>query len=454
MPTAIVRFLESDTQTKLIAKPQLRGAEGTKLTLNLGEEIPVISTSYTPIATGGAGVNPLSSYQYQDVGVNIDMTPRVTLEGDIILDLTLENSSLRRRHQSSPASRCRRSCSARSRRGCGCATASRTCWPGCCARTSAKTLHGFPGRDSRAVPASSCSRTTTSSIDQTDIVMLLTPHIVRTHEITETDLQPDLHRLAAEPRRRRPAAAHRAARPTRQPPPPRRRRGAAVPRRRHRRHAADPRRARTRRIDADGAARIVAGARHRRSCRRSAASGAAARRRRRACSDAPPPPAATAATPAAGLQRRPPRGRPTTSPGIGSAQVIVSPPGTTFRVGGGPYTVPISITDASRLSTVTLTLTFDPAMLRVRARAGGQLHARRRRDAAFTQQVNGGPRRHHARRAADATGASGTGLLAAVLFDADRARARADADAERHRPPDRAARPMGLQFRPVTVTVQ
>src|SRR5207244_688057 len=79
VPTAIVRFLESDNRTKVIAKPQLRGAEGMKLLLNLGQRIPVISTSYTPIATGGAGVNPLSSYQYQDVGVNLDMTPIVTL---------------------------------------------------------------------------------------------------------------------------------------------------------------------------------------------------------------------------------------------------------------------------------------------------------------------------------------------------------------------------------------
>src|SRR6185436_19921113 len=62
VPTAIVRFLETDTNTKLVAKPQLRGAEGSKLLLNLGDRIPVISTSYTPLATGGAGVNPLSSY--------------------------------------------------------------------------------------------------------------------------------------------------------------------------------------------------------------------------------------------------------------------------------------------------------------------------------------------------------------------------------------------------------
>src|SRR5207237_8669502 len=94
VPTAIVRFLESDSHTKVLAKPQLRGAEGAKLTLNLGQSVPIISTSYTPIATGGAGVNPLSSYQYRDVGVNVDMTPTVTLDGDIRLDITLDNSQV------------------------------------------------------------------------------------------------------------------------------------------------------------------------------------------------------------------------------------------------------------------------------------------------------------------------------------------------------------------------
>ena len=53
--------------------------------------------------------------------------------------------------------------------------------------------------------------------------------------------------------------------------------------------------------------------------------------------------------------------------GVGSAQVLISPPGTTFRVGQGPYTVPLSIVNAARLSMVTLTLTYDPALLRVRA---------------------------------------------------------------------------------------
>ena len=94
VPAAIVRFLESDIHSKVVAKPQLRGAEGSKLSLKLGQKIPIVSTSYTPIATGGAGVNPLSSYTYQDVGVNIDMTPRVSLDAQIILDLVLDNSAV------------------------------------------------------------------------------------------------------------------------------------------------------------------------------------------------------------------------------------------------------------------------------------------------------------------------------------------------------------------------
>ena len=94
VPAAAIRFLESDTETRLIAKPQLRGAKGQKLTLNLGEKCPVPSTTFTPVAHGGAAFNPLTSFSYRPVGVNVEITPRVTYEGDISLELLIENSSL------------------------------------------------------------------------------------------------------------------------------------------------------------------------------------------------------------------------------------------------------------------------------------------------------------------------------------------------------------------------
>src|SRR5262245_55798595 len=95
VPTMVVAFLEQDSGTKVIAKPQLRGAEGTKLTLNLGDQIPVLSTVFGAAAPGGFASVPQSSFNYKDVGVNIEMTPRVTYEGDIILDgLSVESSAL------------------------------------------------------------------------------------------------------------------------------------------------------------------------------------------------------------------------------------------------------------------------------------------------------------------------------------------------------------------------
>jgi hypothetical protein len=99
---------------------------------------------------------------------------------------------------------------------------------------------------------------------------------------------------------------------------------------------------------------------------------------------------------------------------------MLTPPGNEFRVGGGPYTVAVSATDASRLSSVSLTLTYNPAVLRVRTvqegsfmRAGGAM-------ATFTQQVDAATGRVDIAivRANDATGVAGTGLLSAILFDA------------------------------------
>jgi len=137
---------------------------------------------------------------------------------------------------------------------------------------------------------------------------------------------------------------------------------------------------------------------------------------------------------------------------VGLAQVILSPPATTFRVGAGPYTVPISIVNVSRLSTVSLTLTFDPALLRVRSVQEGSFMRSAGANAAFTQQIAPGRVDITITRAGDATGASGTGLLAAVLFDAVApGNATLTLSGAGSGP---GAIAMGLQFRPVTLAIQ
>ena len=101
-------------------------------------------------------------------------------------------------------------------------------------------------------------------------------------------------------------------------------------------------------------------------------------------------------------------------------QVLLTPPGPEFRVGAGPYTVPVSITGASQVSSVTLTVTFNPATLRVRAVQEGSFMRTGGAAAAFTQQVDAATGRVDIAiiRTSDQTGVAGTGLLAAIVFDA------------------------------------
>jgi len=130
----------------------------------------------------------------------------------------------------------------------------------------------------------------------------------------------------------------------------------------------------------------------------------------------------------------------------------MTPSGTTFRVGGGPYIIPISISEAARISTITLTLTFDSTKLRVRTVQEGSFMRAGGVNVTFNQQASANRVDITLSRGADATGASGTGLLAAVLFDAIAPGSATLTLSGAATGPGGTA--MGLQFRPVTITVQ
>jgi general secretion pathway protein D len=112
----------------------------------------------------------------------------------------------------------------------------------------------------------------------------------------------------------------------------------------------------------------------------------------------------------------------------------------------------LSITGAQRVSTVTLTLIFDPRLLRVRSVQEGSFLRSGGATVTFSQQVNNGRIDITITRGADAIGASGTGLLAAILFDAIAPGTVTLTASGTATGPGNT--PMGLQFRPVTLTVQ
>jgi general secretion pathway protein D len=97
LPSSVfARFLQTDSTTRILAAPRLRAAEGKKAELKIGTEVPVPQTSYTVGLSGGAtsGYLPATSFSYRNVGVNLTLTPRVAASGDITMELTAEFSLL------------------------------------------------------------------------------------------------------------------------------------------------------------------------------------------------------------------------------------------------------------------------------------------------------------------------------------------------------------------------
>jgi len=101
LPNFTANAVLTDTYTKIIQDPELRSIDGQQAKLKIGDRIPIATGSFQAgVGVGAVGtaglVNPLvnTQFQYQDVGVNIDITPRVHPNHDISLKTKIEVSSV------------------------------------------------------------------------------------------------------------------------------------------------------------------------------------------------------------------------------------------------------------------------------------------------------------------------------------------------------------------------
>jgi general secretion pathway protein D len=99
LPSLTVNAALKDTNTKIIQNPEVRSVEGQTAKLKIGDRIPIATGSFSSgIGLAGAtagGISPLvnTQFTYLDVGVNIDITPRVHPNRDVSLKLKVEVSS-------------------------------------------------------------------------------------------------------------------------------------------------------------------------------------------------------------------------------------------------------------------------------------------------------------------------------------------------------------------------
>jgi general secretion pathway protein D len=92
--TIFVQFLQNESTVRLLAAPRLRAAEGKKAELKIGQDVPIPQTTYSLGVAGGTntGYLPATSFTYKTVGVNLSLTPRVAASGDVTLEMAAEFS--------------------------------------------------------------------------------------------------------------------------------------------------------------------------------------------------------------------------------------------------------------------------------------------------------------------------------------------------------------------------
>lgn len=184
LPGAVLRLLETDSSTRLLANPQLRISEGQTAQARFGDQVPVPVTTFTAIATGGLPQQPITSFEYKNVGVNIDMTPRVHHDGEVTLQLKLDISAVGAPgFQGLPTFNSRTvNSTIRLRDG------ETNMLAGLILDNERRGLTGLPGVASIPFIGRLFARNKDEA-QQTDIVMTLTPHVIRRTEIEERDLR-------------------------------------------------------------------------------------------------------------------------------------------------------------------------------------------------------------------------------------------------------------------------
>jgi general secretion pathway protein D len=186
VPALYYRLLQSDSSTRTLANPHLRMTDGTKAVANFGEDVPVPVTTITPIVQTGPNIQPQTTFNYRTIGVNIEITPRTHENDDISLNLNIQLSSQTGTSGFGglPTFGTRNVVTTiRLKDG------ETNLLAGLIRDDERYLKEGIPGLSS--VPGLNHIFThDQKEATQTDVVVMLTPHIIRVLDLTDSDLQP------------------------------------------------------------------------------------------------------------------------------------------------------------------------------------------------------------------------------------------------------------------------
>lgn len=195
LPGATARALMTDSKTKIIQNPEIRVVDGAQAKLRVGDRVPVATGSFQAgvgVGVGGTSaagvVNPLvnTQFTYLDVGVNIDITPRIHPNGEVSMKVSVEVSSVASRvniggiEQPIIAQR-KIDHDIRLKEG------ESNVLAGLIERSETKSKSGWPGLGSVPLLGYLFAQRTTNE-SESEVLILLTPRLVRKQEILRENL--------------------------------------------------------------------------------------------------------------------------------------------------------------------------------------------------------------------------------------------------------------------------
>ena len=189
LPTLYYRLLKTDSHTRTLANPQLRTSDGSPAQARFGERIPIPQTTFAPIATGGVPQQAVTSFLYENIGVNIDITPRTHHNDEVSLAITVAVSSLTGTTTVGAVSNIPTFGNREIKTVIRLREGETNMLAGLIRDDERTTLAGIPGLSDIPVIGKLFAHNT-KTVDQTDIILTLTPHIIRVLDLTEADLRP------------------------------------------------------------------------------------------------------------------------------------------------------------------------------------------------------------------------------------------------------------------------
>lgn len=185
LPSMFLRFLETDADTKIIAQPRLRGIGSEDIKYMVGQRVPVPQTTFTPWAAGGVSQQPIVNYNYQDVGIDVKIKPRIHFEKEVTLELEIKITSIGGTGIADIPIITTREVKNVIRLKDG----ETNLLAGLLKDEERKSLKGIPGL--KGVPfLGALFSNTDTTIEQTDVILTITPYIIRTVPLTEEDSKP------------------------------------------------------------------------------------------------------------------------------------------------------------------------------------------------------------------------------------------------------------------------